>query len=284
MPGPERRRSRTGAAAARRRTTDVTRLTTGRRITTRAIAERPEDEHEDDERRRNPEVEFPALQVVVEDPVQVAVDAALSGDRDIERLGIGGLDDPDQRVRPLLAVSHEPYRNQRRLSVLGDEGRVPALVEAPCVVDDSARSDVVENRRDLVAKARVVDVQARGADQDELVDVFALRGRREVPSDELVPLLGLGIRRDLAFRGQLHERDDRRDRDDEHDDPAATRQPWPARARARDALGGEPRRRVLSPTRRRPVNRRECRRPAERAFGCRAVDRGVRTSHDSAFS
>ena len=108
---------------------------------------------------------------------------------------------------------------------------------------DSACTNLAEQILHLGAKARVVDIQGAGADEDELGDVLVPGIRWEVPADQAVALLRLRIGRDLALGGQIEEGGKRPDPENQRENPRTERDPRPARARSRDPLGRESRRR-----------------------------------------
>ena len=118
-----------------------------------------------------------------------------------------------------------------------DERLVSDRVEALGVVRDAALpAHPARTEPTLSRNAGSSTVEARRADEDQLVDVLLVRVGREVAADRLVPPLRLRVRGELAFARQVEERHDRRDGEDERDQPCGDRPPratW--RRPARDA-------------------------------------------------
>ena len=84
-----------------------------------------------------------------------------------------------------------------------------------------------------------VEKDARWAHQDELVHELGCGIRREVLTDELVAPLGFRIGRERAVVGEIEQRDDRRDGEDEGKEPRAEGEPGMPRRAARDAFSRE---------------------------------------------
>ena len=201
--------------------------------------DRPEDEHENDECGRQAEVQLAGLEILVQDPVQIHIAAALARDGRVELSTVSGGDDRDQPFRPCFAVLDEAHWKQSRAPILRHEARVTALVVAGSVVDDTGRADLPEQFADLLAECGIVDGKARRAHQDELVHELGCGIRREVLTDELVAPLGFRIGRELAVVGEIEHRDDRRNGEDEGKEPRAEGEPGMPRRAARDAFSRE---------------------------------------------
>jgi hypothetical protein len=153
-------------------------------------------------------------------------------------------------------------------------------------VDDAARDRGRHQALDRVSEPWIVDVDRLRSDEDELVDVLALRIRGKVAPDQFVALLRLRVRGELALAREVEERHDRRHTEEERDDPRAHGQPRPARARTGDALGREVQGPSYSPE---PESSRlamsgmaaDAPKARKRAFGEEGFSRGrgMRTSH-----
>ena len=199
---------------------------------------RAEHEHEDHERCRDAEVELSRLEVVGEDLIEVTVGAALAGDRHVEGAAVGRRHDLRSAWPALSSQSPlRPIGITVALAVLARRGtrRRSRTCSPRCGRRRSARTSASTSST-LRRNGRLVDGQARGADEDQLVDVLRLRIRRKVPPDQLVAALGFRVGGDLALRGEHRPRRVALipTATTSASDPRAQSHPRPARARSCD--------------------------------------------------
>ena len=162
--------------------------------------DRAEHEQQDDQRRRQPELELSLPEVLLRERGEVPVGRELTGDRRLEPVARGRVDDLDHVPDARVAVALEAYRDHRRVPAGRQEGRVLRGVVGADGLCDPGLLDRAPKRIDLRAEGSVVDGQGAGADDDELVDVVA--GRREVLRDQVVAAVRLRVVRHLRVRRQ----------------------------------------------------------------------------------
>ncbi len=200
--------------------------------------DRAEHEQEDDERGRQAELELALLEILLGEEVEVVVERLLARHRDLELAVLARLlDGRDDLFGLVLAEDRE--RHHRRVAILGDEPRRTVvevrarLRERPYVALGDKRAD---EARELVG----LDRETIGADDDDVADELArLRRKRLEPHG--VRALGLRVvrRRTLGGEAVAEQQRDRRDCEDEHDDPRSDRPPRMTCARRCELSGRE---------------------------------------------
>ena len=101
-----------------------------------------------------------------------SVGGELAGDRGLEPLALGRVDDLDDPLDRCLAVTPKPDRDHRRASARRDEGRVTRRVPGADGRHDGVSAlDRPRERLDLRAEGRLARPRRRGANDDELVHV-----------------------------------------------------------------------------------------------------------------